>query len=37
MDTLAVKLVVPPTGSTGDFHSLEDAPCRAHIKKMAAI
>jgi len=31
MDTLAVKLVVPPTGSTGDFHSLEDAPCRAHI------
>ena len=37
MDTLAVKLVVPPTGSTGDFHSLEDAPCRAHIKKRVSI
>ena len=34
MDTLAVKLVVPPTGSTGDFHSLEDAPCRAHTKNL---
>ncbi len=35
--TLAVKLVVPPTGSTGDFHSLEDAPCRAHKQKTGAI
>jgi len=33
MDTLAVQLVVPPTGSTGDFHSLKDAPCRAHKEK----
>ncbi len=33
MDTLAVKLIVPPTGSIGDFHSLEGVPCRAHQQK----
>jgi len=30
MDTLAVRLTVPPVGSVGDFHSLVRAPCRAH-------
>src|SRR5450755_4544287 len=33
MDTLAVRLMVPPVGSIGDFHSLVKAPCRAHKKK----
>jgi hypothetical protein len=30
MDTLAVRLTVPPVGSVGDFHSLVSAPCRVH-------
>src|SRR5882724_8185022 len=33
MDTLAVRLMVPPVGSIGDFHSLATAPCRAHKEK----
>src|SRR5258708_13120656 len=33
MDTLAVRLMVPPVGSIGDFHSLLRGTCRAHIKK----
>src|SRR6266404_1639805 len=33
MDTLAVRLTVPPVGSVGDFHSLVSAPCRAHGQK----
>src|SRR6266403_177316 len=33
MDTLAVRLMVPPVGSIGDFHSLVRAPCRAHQRK----
>ena len=33
MDTLAVRLTVPPVGSVGDFHSLVSAPCRAHKVK----
>src|SRR6266478_2653189 len=33
MDTLAVRLMVPPVGSIGDFHSLVSAPCRAHQKR----
>ena len=33
MDTLAVRLTVPPVGSVGDFHSLVSAPCRAHKKR----
>src|SRR6266849_328402 len=33
MDTLAVRLTVPPVGSVGDFHSQVSAPCRAHEKK----
>ena len=33
MDTLAVRLTIPPVGFVGDFHSLVRAPCRAHQKK----
>ena len=33
MDTLAVRLTIPPVGFVGDFHSLVRAPCRAHMKK----
>src|ERR1051325_2709343 len=37
MDTLAVRLTVPPVGSVGDFHSLVSAPCRAHQEKRPAL
>src|SRR5713226_1098431 len=30
MDTLAVRLTIPPVGFVGDSHSLVSAPCRAH-------
>src|SRR5438552_3890467 len=33
MDTLAVRLTIPPVGFVGDFHSLVTAPSRAHGKK----
>ena len=33
MDTLAVRLTIPPVGFVGDFHSLVRAPCRAHQQK----
>src|SRR5713101_1951778 len=33
MDTLAVRLTIPPVGFVGDFHSLVRAPCRAHKEK----
>src|SRR5436190_22395313 len=33
MDTLAVRLTMPPVGFVGDFHSLVRAPCRAHQRK----
>src|SRR6266446_9080589 len=33
MDTLAVRLTIPPVGFVGDLHSLVKAPCRAHRKK----
>src|SRR5437660_1552868 len=33
MDTLAVRLTVPPVGPVGDFHSQVSAPCRAHNKR----
>ena len=33
MDTLAVRLTVPPVGSVEDFHLQVGAPCRAHHKK----
>ena len=36
MDTLAVRLTIPPVGFVGDFHSLVRAPCRAHNKKAAS-
>ena len=34
MDTLAVRLTIPPVGFVGDFHSLVSAPCRAHKPQM---
>src|SRR2546428_9746538 len=37
MDTLAVRLTIPPAGFTGDFHSLVTAPCRAHEPKSRTI
>src|SRR6266404_321193 len=33
MDTLAVRLTIPPVGFVGDFHSQVSAPCRAHKAK----
>jgi hypothetical protein len=33
MDTLAVRLTVPPVGPVEDFHLQVNAPCRAHQKK----
>ncbi len=33
MDTLAVRLTVPPAGPVEDFHLQVSAPCRAHVKK----
>src|SRR5690242_13107539 len=33
MDTLAVRLTIPPVGLVGDFHSQVRAPCRAHVMK----
>ena len=37
MDTLAVRLTIPPVGFVGDFHSQVRAPCRAHNKKDVAL
>jgi len=33
MDTLAVRLTIPPAGVVEDFHLQVNAPCRAHKKK----
>src|SRR6266478_6103993 len=33
MDTLAVRLTIPPVGLVGDFHPQVSAPCRAHKTK----
>jgi hypothetical protein len=33
IDTLAVRLTIPPTGFVWDFHPQVNAPCRAHITK----
>ncbi len=33
MDTLAVRLTLPPVGCVEDFHLQVGAPCRAHQKK----
>jgi hypothetical protein len=32
VDTLAVRLTVPPVGSVEDLHLQVNAPCRAHQK-----
>ena len=37
VDTLAVRLTIPPVGLVGDFHSQVGAPCRAHQKKAARM
>ncbi len=33
MDTLAVRLTIPPAGVVEDFHLQVNAPCRAHKGK----
>src|SRR5437660_5208595 len=33
MDTLAVRLTIPPVGFVADFHSQVNVPCRAHSNK----
>src|SRR5258705_10086615 len=33
VDTLAVRLTIPPVGLVGDFHPQVSAPCRAHTHK----
>jgi len=33
MDTLAVRLTIPPAGVVRDFHPQVNAPCRAHKHK----
>ena len=33
MDTLAVRLTIPPVGLVEDFHLQVSAPCRAHHKQ----
>ena len=37
MDTLAVRLTVPPVGPVEDFHLHVGAPCRAHHKKTGRL
>jgi hypothetical protein len=34
VNTLAVRLTVPPAGSVGDLHPQVSAPCRAHYYKV---
>jgi hypothetical protein len=34
MDTLAVRLTIPPAGFVRDFHPQMSAPCRAHKEKV---
>src|SRR6266404_4596635 len=36
MDTLAVRLTIPPVGFVGYFHSQVNTPCRAHQQKTRA-
>ena len=36
VDTLAVRLTIPPVGFVGDFHSQVSAPCQAHTDRKAA-
>jgi hypothetical protein len=37
VDTLAVRLTIPPAGAVRDFHPQVNAPCRAHTTKAAAV
>jgi hypothetical protein len=37
MDTLAVRLTIPPAGVVRDFHPQANAPCRAHKEKGEAV
>src|SRR5256885_4310859 len=37
MDTLAVRLTIPPVGFVADFHSRVRAPCRAHKEKGTSV
>src|SRR5262249_21368470 len=37
MDTLAVRLTIPPVGLVEDFHLQMSAPCRAHRPVGAAL
>src|ERR1700704_3520420 len=37
MDTLAVRLTIPPVGLVEDFHLQVSAPCRAHRQKNRAL
>src|SRR5882672_12476573 len=37
MDTLALRLTIPPVGFVGDFHSLVRAPCRAHNEQRRPV
>lgn len=37
MDTLAVRLTIPPVGLVGNFHPQVGAPCRAHQKKSRSL
>jgi hypothetical protein len=37
MDTLAVRLTIPPAGVVEDFHLQVNAPCRAHKEKRAKL
>ena len=37
MDTLAVRLTVPPVGPVEDLHLQVSAPCRAHKMKRPEI
>jgi len=37
MDTLAVRLTVPPAGLVKDLHLQVGAPCRAHQKKAGTL
>lgn len=37
MDTLAVRLAVPPDGSAGDLNPQVSAPCRAHNEERVQL
>ena len=37
VDTLAVRLTIPPVGLVEDFHLQVSAPCRAHVPKKKGL